>query len=184
MVVYNKHTNRCKQSMSDGEGERQMIGIINIHSRSEDWIARELSNFAAHEFQLDGYRIACFEGFLQSMKFGEPEMQRKILDMSGKEAKQAGSGQDWEQTGWLYWNGRGYRRYSREYRLLLERAYDALLENEGFRNALIASRGKLLIHTIGRYRHTILTVPEFCGILMKKRRKLLREMRKAKGGTR
>lgn len=159
-----------------------MIGVINIHSKGKNGIARALSNFAAHEFWLDGYRIACFEAFLQSMKFRDPQMQQRILGMCGRDAKQAGSQQDWEQSGWLYWNGQGFHRNSREYRLLLERAYDALLENGDFRNALIASRGKLLIHTIGRYRHTILTVPEFCGILMKKRRRLLREMRKDKGG--
>lgn len=160
-----------------------MIRTIDIYSKSQNWIAQSLSNFAAHEFQLDGYRITCFEAFLQSMKFTDPEMQQSVLRMSGKHAKQAGAQRQWEQNGWLYWNGRGYRRRSREYRLLLERAYDALLENDDFRNALIASRGKLLIHTIGRYRHTVLTVPEFCGILMKKRRKILREMRKAEGGT-
>ena len=110
-------------------------------------------------------------------------MQQTVLCMSGKEAKQAGAQRQWEQNGWLYWNGRVYRRRSREYQLLLERAYDALLENDDFRNALIASRGKLLIHTIGRYRHTVLSVTEFCGILMKKRRKILHEMRKAEGGT-
>ena len=160
-----------------------MIGILNIYSKSKDPVARALSNFAAHEFMLDGFRIGCFEAFLQSMKFREPQQQRAVLGMNGKEAKLAGSRQPLEQTGWLYWNGCGYRRNSREYRLLLERAYDALLENEDFRNALISSRGKLLIHTIGRFRHTILTAPEFCSILMKKRRRLLREMRKTKGGT-
>ena len=159
-----------------------MICYINIYSKSENWIAQSLSNFAPHEFWLNGWQISCFEAFLQSMKFTDPVMQQKVLRMSGKDAKQAGSQQDWEQNGWLYWNGKGYRRNSREYRLLLERAYDALLENDDFRNALIASRGKLLIHTIGRYRHTVLTVPEFCGILMKKRRQLLREMKKNKGG--
>lgn len=160
-----------------------MIGVINIYSKSENWIARSLSNFAAHEFVLDGYRISCFEAFLQSMKFSDSGMQQTVLCMSGKEAKQAGAQRQWEQKGWLYWNGRVYRRRSREYRLLLERAYDALLENDDFRNVLIASRGKLLIHAIGRYRHTVLSVPEFCGILMKKRRKILQEMRKAEGGT-
>lgn len=162
---------------------RQMIGVINIYSKSENWIAQSLSNFASHEFVLEGHRISCFEAFLQSMKFADPEIQQSVLRMSGKEAKQAGAQQQWEQAGWLYWNGRGYRRNSREYRRLLERAYDALLENPDFREALLASRGKLLIHTIGRYRHTVLSVPEFCGILMKKRRRLLREMKKNKGGT-
>ena len=153
-----------------------MFGVINIYSKSKDWIANSLSNFADHEFELDDKHISCFEAFLQSMKFSVPEDQQAVLKMSGKVAKKAGSQQQWEQTGWLYWNGCAYLRSSREYRLLLERAYDALLENPNFRAALIASKGKLLIHTIGRMRHTVLTSLEFCWILMKKRRQLLREI--------
>ena len=139
-------------------------------------MANSLSNFAEHEFVLDGIQISCFEAFLQSLKFSEPEAQKAVLCMSGKEAKKAGSAQQWENSGWLYWNGCAYRRDSREYRLLLERAYDALLENPNFRAVLVASKGKLLIHTIGRMRHTVLTSLEFCWILMKKRRQLLRDM--------
>lgn len=153
-----------------------MFGIINIYSKSDHCIAQALSNFAEHEFSFDNTRIACFEAFLQSLKFSDPEDQKKILNLSGKEAKKAGSTQKWEDSGWLYWNGCAYRRNSREYRLLLERAYDALLENPDFRAALIASKGKLLIHTIGRMQHTVLTSPEFCWILMEKRRQLLREI--------
>lgn len=153
-----------------------MFGIINIYSKSKNWMASSLSNFAEHEFVLDGIQISCFEAFLQSLKFPEHEAQNAVLCMSGKEAKKAGSTQYWEDSGWLYWNGCAYRRDNQEYRLLLERAYDALLENPNFRAALAASKGKLLIHTIGRMRHTVLTSMEFCWILMKKRRQLLRNM--------
>lgn len=151
-----------------------MFWIINIYSRSENRIAQELSNFATHEFHLDGHRISCFEAFLQSLKFSDLEGQQEILSMSGKDAKKAGSNQQREKAGWFYWNGHAYRRNSREYRLLLERAYDALLENLNFRAALEASKGKVLIHTAGRLRHTVLTSLEFCWILMKKRKRILR----------
>jgi predicted NAD-dependent protein-ADP-ribosyltransferase YbiA (DUF1768 family) len=153
-----------------------VFGVINIYSKSENWMARSLSNFAEHEFILDGIQISCFEAFLQSLKFSDPEGQQEILSMSGKDAKKAGSNQQWEKAGWLYWNGHAYHRNSREYRLLLEGAYDALLEKPNFRAALAASKGKLLIHTVGRMRHTVLTSMEFCWILMKKRRQLLRDM--------
>lgn len=153
-----------------------MFGVINIYSKSENWIARSLSNFAEHEFTLDDVQISCFEAFLQSLKFSDLEAQQNVLRMSGKDAKKAGSSQQWENSGWLYWNGHAYRRNRREYRSLLERAYEELLENPNFRAALTASKGKLLIHTIGRMRHTVLTSLEFCWILMKKRRQLLRDM--------
>ncbi|MCL6560821.1 MAG: hypothetical protein K6U74_18905 [Firmicutes bacterium] len=50
-------------------------GVLNIGSRSDDWRARLLSNFAATPFALFGKRFASVEGFWQGLKFpeGSPE---------------------------------------------------------------------------------------------------------------
>jgi hypothetical protein len=39
----------------------------------KDYLASALSNFAPHPFVLDGVEIASMEGFLQSLKFGNPD---------------------------------------------------------------------------------------------------------------
>jgi len=49
-----------------------------------------LSNFAAHEFVIDGVRCASMEGFLQSLKFSNPDMQVHICSLIGIAAKRAG----------------------------------------------------------------------------------------------
>ena len=46
-----------------------------------------LSNFAPHPFVIDGVECASMEGFLQSLKFKEPEMQKHVCLLVGKAAK-------------------------------------------------------------------------------------------------
>lgn len=82
----------------------------------------------------------------------------------------------------MYWKGHAINRYGREYQLLLDQAYDALCQNADFADALCRSHGKILFHSAGKQlnkKKTVLTAFEFCGILTRKRRKLLK-----KGGKR
>lgn len=152
--------------------------FINIYSKSNDEIARKLSNFYPHQFYFD-VEFSCFETFLQCLKFSDPEEQMKVAHMDAKAAKAEGHMQHWQENGgWLYWKGQAINRYGQEYQQLLDQSYDALLcQNAEFAEALRRSRGKILIHTIGRFRKrdTVLTSIEFCSILTRKRRKLLRK---------
>ena len=40
-----------------------------------------LSNFAPHSFVFDGIECASMEGFLQSLKFQDPEMQKQMMSI-------------------------------------------------------------------------------------------------------
>lgn len=154
-----------------------MFGIINIYSKSGNELARKLSNFYPNEFILSGQCFQCFESFLQCLKFSDPDEQLTVANMKANEAKEKGQTRNWQASGYLYWKGQPINRYGKEYQELLSHAYDALCENQVFAEALCRSRGKLLIHTIGklRKRNTVLTAFEFCKILMQKRRKLLKK---------
>ena len=46
-----------------------------------------LSNFAPHPFVIDGVECNSMEGFLQSLKFSNPEMQKEVCKLVGKAAK-------------------------------------------------------------------------------------------------
>lgn len=126
-----------------------------------------LSNFAPHPFVLDGVACASMEGFLQSLKFKSPEMQEHVCTLVGKTAKFKGKGKKWYTEQKLYWRGKAYLRDGTEYQNLLNRAYNALYENEGFRKALDATQGMTLTHSIGKSRknETVLTAAEFCSRL-------------------
>lgn len=126
-----------------------------------------LSNFAPHPFEIDGVKCNSMEGFLQSLKFESIEMQRFVCTLVGKAAKFKGKKKKWYQKQELYWNGRTYRRDSKAYQNLLNRAYNQLYKNEGFVKALRATNGCVLEHSIGKSKQseTVLTRQEFCSRL-------------------
>ena len=131
-----------------------------------------LSNFTPHPFIFDGVEIASMEGFLQSLKFKNSEMQKHVCTLVGRAAKFKGKDKKWYKEQTLYWQGQEFKRDSKEYQILLNKAYNALYQqNEGFRKALEASKPGILTHSIGKTKEneTVITQSEFCGRLMKLR---------------
>lgn len=136
-----------------------------------------LSNFAPHPFVIDGVECNSMEGFLQSLKFSNSEMQKEVCKLVGKAAKFKGKKKKWWRTQTLYWQGTEIPRDSQEYQDLLDRAFDALAQNSGFRAALLATGNSVLTHSIGKNKitETVLTRQEFCSRLTKIREKLKEE---------
>ena len=146
----------------------------------QDWPSCSLSNFAPHPFVLDGVQCASMEGFLQSLKFSNPDMQVHVCTLVGYKAKLKGKNKAWYVRQVLYWQGQEIDRHSEAYQTLLDRAYDALSRNTGFAGALLATGSAVLKHTIGKsdVSHTVLTRQEFCSRLTKLRDQLRRENKK------
>lgn len=143
-----------------------MDKAVDIWSTSP-YPANVLSNLYSNAFEIDGIRCASMEGFLQSLKIEDPEVQKEICTLSGKEAKER-STSDWQVTQIIYWQGQPIMRQSPEFQTLLRRAYQCLFEqNETFRTALLSTKGKHLYHTRGLSdpHRTILTEQEFCKVL-------------------
>ena len=136
--------------------------------------AGTLSNFSPHPFEIDGVQCNSMEGFLQSLKFESIDMQKYVCTLVGMAAKKKGSNKNWKQKQELYWLGKTYKRNSDEYQNLLNRAYNELYKNSGFRKALEATNGCTLTHSIGKSKksETVLTTSEFIGQLNRLRRKL------------
>jgi len=123
-----------------------------------------LSNFAAHPFEIDGIKCASMEGFLQSLKFKDPHIQKQICCLKGSEAKDAGLDQDWQSKQTLYWKNQPLDRHSQNYQLLIDRAYAEMASVKSFQQALLASKNHIFTHIIGEsdpYK-TILTERELC----------------------
>lgn len=139
--------------------------------------AAALSNFAPHPFEIDGIECNSMEGFLQSLKFSNPDIQIEVCKLVGKAAKFKGKNKKWWKTQTLWWRGEAIARSSQEYQDLLDRAYNALAQNSGFRAALLATGDAVLTHSIGKKdpTHTVLTSKEFCSRLMKIRDRIRKE---------
>lgn len=117
-----------------------------------------LSNFAGHRFTIDGVECYSMEGFLQSLKFKEPDIQDSVCKLIGLKAKFRGKPKKWYRTQTLYWKGQEIKRDSKEYQEL---------QSESFRKALEASGSSTLTHSLGKKKEseTVLTISEFCGRL-------------------
>lgn len=122
-----------------------------------------LSNFAPHSFIIDGIECASMEGFLQSLKFSNPDMQKEVCKMVGRQAKFKGKKKKWWRTQTLYWKGKEYKRSSQDYQDLLDRAFDELGKNASFQRALLATNNAVLTHSMGKNKkeETVLTTQEF-----------------------
>lgn len=122
-----------------------------------------LSNFAPHPFVMDGIECNSMEGFLQSLKFENQDVQKEVCKLVGKQAKFKGKKKKWWRTQTLYWQGKAIKRDSEEYQNLITRAYNSLNLNEGFRKALIATKDCTLTHSVGKHKitETVLTEREF-----------------------
>ena len=139
-----------------------------------------LSNFAPHPFIIDGVKCNSMEGFLQSLKFSNPDMQIQVCKLVGKHAKFKGKKKKWWRTQTLYWQGVEFSRDSQDYQNLLDRAFDALAQNKSFRRALLATGNSPLTHSIGKLNptETVLTRAEFCSRLMRIRSRYIKEENK------
>lgn len=140
---------------------------MDIRSGSK-YPAGALSNFAPHPFELDGVKCNSMEGFLQSLKFENPDMQEHVCSLVGIKAKRAGAKKNWQRDQTLYWRGVAIPRASEEYQKLLDRAYLAMFsQNSKAQKALLATQRATLTHSIGRRKisETVLTVTEFCSRL-------------------
>jgi predicted NAD-dependent protein-ADP-ribosyltransferase YbiA (DUF1768 family) len=133
-----------------------------------------LSNFSPHPFVIDGIECASMEGFLQSLKFSNVDMQIYVCTLVGRQAKFKGKKKKWYRTQVLYWKGEEIGRHSEQYQDLLDRAFEALAENTKFKKALLATGSSTLTHSMGNKdeSRTVLTTREFCGRLTRIRSKL------------
>jgi hypothetical protein len=138
--------------------------MLDIKGNSSNPLVARLSNFTARPFVFDGVPCAGLEGFLQSVKCQDVLIQKEICAMKGRDAKQQGTEYDtWKDSQILWWNGKPYSRSSREYLLLVTKAYDAVFkQDKSFAEDLRNSGHEEICHSIGNpdMRDTVLTEVE------------------------
>lgn len=134
--------------------------------------AGALSNFTANKFIFDGVECESMEGLLQSFKFENINSQMITCSLVGFKAKMKGKNRNkrWKSMQTLWWNGVSYKRDSKEYQTLLDRAYMALFnQSEKFRKCLKDAGNAIFTHSIGHNneKETVLTEREFCSRLQR-----------------
>jgi len=139
---------------------------IDIRSKAKG-VAGILSNFTENHFVFDEMECHSMEGFLQSLKYQDPEEQKQTCALVGKYAKRM-STDAWKETQTVHWKREPINRHSDEFIKLVKDAYSAMYDQcPKFRDALLATGNKRIYHTMGNPdpSKTILTEKEFCSIL-------------------
>jgi len=138
-----------------------------------------LSNFAPHPFIIDDVKCNSMEGFLQSLKYKNPEIQKEVCKLVGKAAKFKGKKKKWWKYQFLYWQGKEYDRHRFDYQVLLTRAFKELAKNTKFKKALLSTGNISLTHSIGKSdpHKTVLTKSEFISRLEYFRNELRRNQK-------
>ena len=138
--------------------------MIDIYSKGI-YPANTLSNLTKHPFIIDHVECGSMEGFLQSLKYRNPQKQIIICKLYGKAAKKAGQHKYfWRIFGIVWWKGQAFNLYSDELQRLIDQAYiELFLQNADYQKAIEAIGQSKLIHSIGKtdMRRTILTEYHF-----------------------
>jgi len=143
--------------------------------------AGNLSNFHAHPFVFREIPVTSMEGFLQGLKFKNPEMQKHVFTLMGRVAKFKGKKKKWWREQTLWFQGNPIKRESDEYQELLDEVYEAMFtQNEKAKKALLATNRAVLTHSMGKKdkSKTVLTEREFVRRLHRMRTKLQKEEKK------
>ena len=156
------------------------INTINEETKTIDIIAKGvypanvLSNYHRVDppFIVDGMVCYSMEGFFQSLKQSDVELQKRLCALSGASARHVGNHSkgcnEWKKTQTLWWQGQEYKRDSEEYMALVMRAYKCKFDaSQEFRDALRDSMGYTLTHSVGHDdpTQTVLTEKEFISCL-------------------
>jgi hypothetical protein len=151
---------------------------VEVGGPNREFPGKDLSNFTPHSFVFDGVECASMEGLLQAFKYEDVDTQIEVCKLTGVTAQRRGQERNdvWKSCQTLWWRGAAFDRHSNEYQELLDRAFDALAQNEHFQLALLASRDETLTHSVGKSdpSDTILTEEEFCSRLIRIRSRLKR----------
>lgn len=155
--------------------------MIDIKGNCSDPRAARLSNFTDRSFVFDGVSCAGIEGILQALKCPNPEIQKEICALRGREAKRKGvCFNEWKDRQFLWWKGRPFDRSSREYAELISRIYDEVfIQDKSFSSDLLATGYEDICHSIGNpdMRDTVLTEIEMIHQLNRLRIKTLGDHR-------
>jgi len=112
--------------------------IGNGHCSKAGYPASALSNFTPHPFELDGVSCASMEGFLQSLKFSNPDVQREVCKLTGLATKFRGKKRNkaWKRIQTLWWQGKAFDRHGKNIKIfstvLLKRSQRTNHFNERF----------------------------------------------------
>lgn len=169
------NSSKIEKFPSDNADNEIVIKVKDIHPEGrhpEDILSRLCNN----DFCYENVQCGCMEAFLLSLRYQDPEIQRKVCRMDSSDLSHFLKwypAPDWIEKQILWWKGDPMKRDSREYqRLIFEAFSEMFVWSARFRFVLMQTENKKLIYNSGNHdpSKSLLTDEEFCDILTKLRR--------------
>lgn len=130
-----------------------------------------LSRLCNNGFCFQRVQCGCMEAFLLSLRHQDTEIQRKVCVMDSSDLGYKLKwypAPNWRENQTLWWKGKPIKRYSSDYRQLIEEAFSEMyLWSARFRFVLMQTENKKLTCNSGNNDPSkcLLTDREFCEIL-------------------
>lgn len=177
-VEYKKKYNFTQKELVEKDGEVYCDGELimdkdkNVISETDKWIdvgfknkgdfPKVLSNLFPYSFKFKGKKLASIESFFQGIKYKDKNVQNYVFSYSGTETVhiKKGNKYNWKETGLVYWQGKGIKRDSEEYNLLIDELYISAAQNPIYRGVLCNCE-KDIIHSMGGKEKTETTFTRY-----------------------
>lgn len=140
--------------------------FINVGYNFKNSLSRVLSNLYPINFKFRGKWVSSIEGVLQGIKYKDKKKQNLVLKYAGLDAyhtRASNTSDFWGNSGKLYWQGKEIDRHSNDYQLFLDELYICASRNPIYKDSLLATGNKYLLHHIGNINknETVLTRYEY-----------------------
>ncbi len=138
--------------------------FLNIGYGFKNSTARVLSNLYPMRFKFRGKWVASIEGVLQGIKYKDKKHQNLVLKYYGFDAYHTRASNEanfWGNDGKLYWQGKVINRHDQEYQQFLDELYLFAAKNPIYKNTLLATENKYLLHHFGQTDPNITVLTRF-----------------------
>lgn len=141
----------CIRENANSEIIGESDTFVNVGYKLDGEQSKVLSNLFPYKFYFKGHKFESVESIFQSFKFKDKASQKLVFKYSGLNSNRikACSNYDWRVSKKLYFLGYEMARESLEYELFIDELYVSLLFNPLFKNALLNTKDKYILHSIG-----------------------------------
>ncbi len=142
----------CLKENEESDWINEGESFVNVSYKSHgSFLAKILSNLFPCEFYFKGHKFSSIEGFFQGLKFKNKKAQKLVFKMSGLDACRIKGAMDydWRKDHVVWFLGKPYDRFSKEYENLVDELYVSVLKNPIYVQALENVGKKDILHMIG-----------------------------------
>lgn len=146
----------CIRLGEEGEWLGECDYFVNVGYKIHGAMPKALSNLFPYSFYFRGYKLNSIETVFQAFKFKNKTEQKYLFSYFGLNSNniKACSDYDWKASGKVYFLGKEYDRFGKDYEDFIDELYISAIQNPLYRNALRNVGYKYILHAMGEEDNT------------------------------